>query len=213
MAGRGVAGDRARHRDRRHRRGRRALLRAAVPVPLDAARRGQVRPHAAAEPGPAAGHRRGRDRGAAAHRGRFWVPVPRAGTGRAFLSMRVAEAVGRGLAGLGVNTAFGVVGSGNFHVTNALVAGGARFVAARHEGGATVMADAWARTTGKVGVVTVHQGPGLTNAMTGIAEAAKSRTPLVVLAADVTETKSNFYVDQDALATSVGAVAMRVESA
>ena len=44
--------------------------------------------------------------------------------------MRVAEAVGRGLAGLGVNTVFGVVGSGNFHVTNALVAGGARFVAA-----------------------------------------------------------------------------------
>ena len=90
--------------------------------------------------------------------------------------MRVADAVGRGLAGLGVDTVFGVVGSGNFHVTNALVAGGARFVAARHEGGATVMADAWARTTGVPGVVTVHQGPGLTNAMTGIAEAAKSRT-------------------------------------
>ena len=57
--------------------------------------------------------------------------------------MRVAEAVGRGLAGLGVNTVFGVVGSGNFHVTNALVAAGARFVAARHEGGAAVMADAF----------------------------------------------------------------------
>ena len=51
--------------------------------------------------------------------------MPRAGAGRAFLSMRVADAVGRGLAGLGVNTVFGVVGSGNFHVTNALVAGGA----------------------------------------------------------------------------------------
>ena len=63
--------------------------------------------------------------------------------------MRVAEAVGRGLAGLGVGTVFGVVGSGNFHVTNALIAGGARFVAARHEGGAAVMADAWARTTGE----------------------------------------------------------------
>ena len=41
--------------------------------------------------------------------------------------MRVADAVGRGLAGLGVNTVFGVVGSGNFHVTNALVAGGVKF--------------------------------------------------------------------------------------
>ena len=126
--------------------------------------------------------------------------------------MRVAEAVGRGLAGLGVNTVFGVVGSGNFHVTNALVAGGARFVAARHEGGATVMADAWARTTGSVGVVTVHQGPGLTNAMTGIAEAAKSRTPLLVLAAEAPEIRSNFHVDVAGLAAAVGAVPMRLYS-
>jgi acetolactate synthase I/II/III large subunit len=126
--------------------------------------------------------------------------------------MRVADAVGRGLAGLGVNTVFGVVGSGNFHVTNALVAGGARFVAARHEGGATVMADAWARTTGAPGVVTVHQGPGLTNAMTGIAEAAKSRTPLLVLAAEAPEIQSNFHVDVAGLAAAVGAVAERLYS-
>ena len=126
--------------------------------------------------------------------------------------MRVADAVGRGLAGLGVNTVFGVVGSGNFHVTNALVAGGAKFVAARHEGGATVMADAWARTTGAPGVVTVHQGPGLTNAMTGIAEAAKSRTPLLVLAAEAPEIRSNFHVDVAGLAAAVGAVAERLYS-
>jgi acetolactate synthase-1/2/3 large subunit len=126
--------------------------------------------------------------------------------------MRVAEAVGRGLAGLGVDTVFGVVGSGNFHITNALVAGGARFLAARHEGGAAVMADAWARTTGKVGVVTVHQGPGLTNAMTGIAEAAKSRTPLLVLAAEAPEVRSNFHVDVAGLAAAVGAVPERLYS-
>jgi thiamine pyrophosphate-dependent acetolactate synthase large subunit-like protein len=126
--------------------------------------------------------------------------------------MRVAEAVGRELAGLGADTVFGVVGSGNFHVTNALVAAGARFVAARHEGGAAVMADAWARTTGNVGVVTVHQGPGLTNAMTGIAEAAKSRTPLLVLAAEAPEIRSNFHVDVAGLAAAVGAVADRIYS-
>jgi acetolactate synthase I/II/III large subunit len=126
--------------------------------------------------------------------------------------MRVADAVGRALAGLGVNTVFGVVGSGNFHVTNALVAGGARFVAARHEGGATVMADAWARTTEVPGVVTVHQGPGLTNAMTGIAEAAKSRTPLLVLAPEAPEVRSNFHVDVAGLAAAVGAVAERLYS-
>lgn len=89
--------------------------------------------------------------------------------------MNVAEAVGRTLAGLGVRQVFGVVGSGNFHVTNALVAGGARFVAARHECGATMMADAYARVSGEVSAVSLHQGCGLTNALTGITEAAKSR--------------------------------------
>ncbi|WP_353649436.1 thiamine pyrophosphate-binding protein [Nakamurella sp. A5-74] len=127
--------------------------------------------------------------------------------------MNVAEAVGQTLARLGVEAAFGVVGSGNFHVTNALVAGGARFFAARHEGGAATMADAYARVSGTVAAVTVHQGCGLTNALTGITEAAKSRTPLVVLAAETTAPRSNFHVDQAALATAVGALAHRVTSA
>lgn len=126
--------------------------------------------------------------------------------------MRVAEAVGRTLAQLGCDHVFGVVGSGNFHITNALVAGGARFTAARHEGGAATMADAYARMSGRVGVLSVHQGCGLTNAMTGIAEAAKSRTPLVILAAEATQRRSNFYVDQAGLAAAVGAVAERVGS-
>jgi acetolactate synthase-1/2/3 large subunit len=126
--------------------------------------------------------------------------------------MQVAEAVGQGLAKLGAEVVFGVVGSGNFHVTNALIAGGARFVAARHEGGATVMADAWARTAGRPGIVSVHQGPGLTNAMTGIAEAAKSRTPLLVLAAEAPEIRSNFHVDVAGLAAAVGAAAERLYS-
>lgn len=128
--------------------------------------------------------------------------------------VRVADLVGRAVADLGVGHAFGVVGSGNFSVTNALVAAGVPFVAARHEGGAATMADAYARTSGRVGVVSVHQGCGLTNAMTGIAEAAKSRTPLLVLAADVAGSAvgSNFRIDQDALVRSVGAVPERVHS-
>jgi thiamine pyrophosphate-dependent acetolactate synthase large subunit-like protein len=129
-------------------------------------------------------------------------------------TVTVAEAVGAELARLGVDTVFGVVGSGNFHVTNALVAHGARFVAARHEGGAATMADAYARVSGKAGVLSVHQGPGLTNALTGITEAAKSRTPLLVLAADVgaAAVRSNFRVDQAALARAVGAVPERINS-
>lgn len=128
--------------------------------------------------------------------------------------MLVAEAVGRTLAGLGVDTVFGVVGSGNFHVTNALVAAGARYVAARHECGAATMADAYARTSRKVSALSLHQGCGLTNAMTGITEAAKSRTPMLVLAADTAAAavRSNFHVDQDALALAVGAVPERVHA-
>ena len=134
--------------------------------------------------------------------------------GSSVTTMTVAEAVGAELARLGVDTVFGVVGSGNFHVTNALVAHGARFVAARHEGGAATMADAYARVSGTVGVLSVHQGPGLTNALTGITEAAKSRTPLLVLAADVgsAAVRSNFRVDQAALARAVGAVSERINS-
>ena len=129
-------------------------------------------------------------------------------------SVRVAELVGRAVADLGAAHAFGVVGSGNFSVTNALVAAGVPFVAARHEGGAATMADAYARTSGRLPLLSVHQGCGLTNAMTGIAEAAKSRTPLLVLAADVAGSAvgSNFRIDQDALVRSVGAVPERVHS-
>ena len=89
------------------------------------------------------------------------------------------------------------------------------FVAARHEMGATTMADAYARTTGRPAVVTLHQGCGLTNATTGIAEAAKSRTPLLVVAADVAAgaLRSNFRIGQDELAASVGAVPERVHGA
>ncbi len=129
-------------------------------------------------------------------------------------ALPVTEAVAEVLTRLGADTVFGVVGSGNFKVTNALIARGARYVAARHEGGAAVMADAWARLTGRPGLLSVHQGPGLTNAMTGITEAAKSRTPLVVLAADVASTavRSNFRIDVASLATSVGAAAFRLHS-
>ena len=129
--------------------------------------------------------------------------------------MKVVELVGRTLAELGVGHVFGVVGSGNFDVTNHLVSLGVPFTATRHEGGAATMADAYGRMSGKVGVVSTHQGCGLTNAVTGIGEAAKSRTPMIVLTADsaASAVRSNFKIDQDALARSVGAIPERVHSA
>jgi thiamine pyrophosphate-dependent acetolactate synthase large subunit-like protein len=126
--------------------------------------------------------------------------------------MRVVDVVARCLHQAGVDTVFGVVGSGNFTVTVSLHALGARFVAARHENGAVCMADAYTRVSGRLGCVSVHQGPGLTNAMTGLTEAAKGRTPLVLVAADTPagEVRSNFFVEQAKLAEAVGAMPVRV---
>jgi thiamine pyrophosphate-dependent acetolactate synthase large subunit-like protein len=128
--------------------------------------------------------------------------------------MLVSDAVAAVLTDFGADTVFGVVGSGNFHVTNALIARGARFVPARHECGAASMADGWARLSGRPGILSVHQGPGLTNAVTGITEAAKSRTPLLVLAADVAASavRSNFRIDVAGLASAIGAVPARLHS-
>ncbi len=127
----------------------------------------------------------------------------------------VADAVGRTLAELGAAHAFGVVGSGNFVVTNALVRHGVAYTAARHEMGAACMADAYSRATGNVTVVSVHQGCGLTNALTGIGEAAKCHTPMVVISGDTArgDVTSNFLIDQDAAVAAVGAVPMRVQTA
>lgn len=128
--------------------------------------------------------------------------------------MKVSEAVGRALAQWGVDRVFGVAGSGNFEVTTAMVAAGAQYVAARHEGGATTMADGYARLSRRVAAASVHQGPGLTNAMTGIAEAVKAHTPLIVVAGETPRTMktSNFWIDQAGAAEALGAVAIRLES-
>ena len=129
-------------------------------------------------------------------------------------ALSVADVVGATIAAQGVQDAFGVIGSGNLIVTNALCAGGARFHHARHEGGAICMADGYARVPGGSGSCSVHQGPGLTNTMTGLTEAAKSRTPVLVLAGETPAAAltSNFRIDQHDLVESVGAIADRVHS-
>ena len=126
--------------------------------------------------------------------------------------MRVSEAIGRTLAERGVEVCFGLAGSGNFAVLNALHSAGVDFYSSRHECGAVAMADGYARASGKIAVASVHQGPGFTNALTGLTEAAKCRTPLLVLAADVPPSTlwSNFKIEQGILAETVGAVTERV---
>jgi thiamine pyrophosphate-dependent acetolactate synthase large subunit-like protein len=118
----------------------------------------------------------------------------------------VAEAVGRALGALGVDVVFGLMGSGNLPCTNALRDAGVRVPRARHECGAICMADGYARVSGGCRRAACTRA-GLTNTITGLTEAAKSRTPLIVLAADVPAAalRSNFRIDQTALVESVGA--------
>lgn len=129
-------------------------------------------------------------------------------------SSTVAAVIARDLAALGARRCFGLLGTANFKITHALVEAGVELISARHEGNAATMADAYAKATNELTLVSVHSGPGLTNAITGIGEAAKSRTPLVVLAGDVPAgaVRSNFYMDQAALVRSVGAVSERIHT-
>ena len=126
----------------------------------------------------------------------------------------VAAVLAKDLAAYGAHRCFGLLGTANFKISHALVEAGVELISARHEGNAATMADAYAKATGELTLVSVHSGPGLTNAITGIAEAAKSRTPLVVLAGDVPTgaVKSNFYFEQAEFARSVGAVAERIHT-
>lgn len=128
--------------------------------------------------------------------------------------MRVADAVGHTLVQLGIKQVFGVVGSGNFFVTNAMIEAGATYIAARHEHGSAMMADAYSRITDEVSAVSLHQGCGLTNAMTAITEAAKSRTPLVVLTGDTPPTakNSNFWIEQEQAVRALGAEVERLHT-
>jgi thiamine pyrophosphate-dependent acetolactate synthase large subunit-like protein len=116
--------------------------------------------------------------------------------------------VARAIADIGARRCFGLVGGANFKVTLGLTELGVEFVAARHEGGAVSMADVAARLTRDLTVVSVTAGPGLTNAITGIGECAKSDTPLLVLAGDVVtgDTQSAFAFNQSELVHAVGGI-------
>jgi acetolactate synthase I/II/III large subunit len=126
----------------------------------------------------------------------------------------VAAVLAKDLAALGARRCFGLLGTANFKISHGLVEAGVELISARHEGNAASMADAYAKATGELTLLSVHSGPGLTNAITGIGEAAKSRTPLLVLAGDVPtgNIKSNFYFEQADFVRSVGAVSERTNT-
>ncbi|MFD9416806.1 thiamine pyrophosphate-binding protein [Streptomyces goshikiensis] len=123
----------------------------------------------------------------------------------------LSAAVGRTLAACGIRHAFGVVGGGNILATAALTASGVRYTAARHEGGAMAMADAYYRATGEVAVCTTTHGPGLANAATPLAEAVKNRSGVVLLCGDAPLAGPRPHdIDQSAFAASLGVPVVRL---
>ena len=102
-------------------------------------------------------------------------------------TMTGAQAIIASLEAEGVDLVFGYPGGQAIKIYDALYdSKQIHHVLARHEQGATHMADGYARATGKVGVVLVTSGPGATNTVTGIATAYMDSIPMVVITGQVT---------------------------
>src|SRR6056297_1050493 len=100
--------------------------------------------------------------------------------------MTGAEIVVKALRDQGVEVVFGYPGGAVLPIYDEIFKqNDIRHVLVRHEQGATHMAEGYARSTGKPGVVLVTSGPGATNTVTGIADAYMDSIPLVVLTGQV----------------------------
>src|SRR5215831_18181760 len=104
-----------------------------------------------------------------------------------FRSRLAGHALVEALVAQGVDTVFGVPGESflaaldGFHEHRDRI----RFIACRHEGGASFMAEAQGKLTGRPGVCFVTRGPGATNASIGVHTAFQDSTPIVLLVGQV----------------------------
>ena len=97
--------------------------------------------------------------------------------------MNGAQFVAKALAQEGVKYVFGLCGHTNLELLDALAfETDIEFVSVRHEQVAAHAADGYARASGQPGILLLHVGPGMTNAITGVATAALDSIPLVVIA-------------------------------
>lgn len=95
------------------------------------------------------------------------------------------------------DTVFGIVGSAFMDALDLFPAAGLRFVSVRHEQNAALMAEGFARASGRVGVCVGQNGPGVTNLVTGIAQAYANHTPVVVITPSVTSASLGTYAIQE----------------
>ena len=94
----------------------------------------------------------------------------------------------------GIEVIFGFPGGAVLPIFDALYKTPIKFYLTRHEQGAAHMADAYARSTGKVGVVIATSGPGATNLVTGLATAYADSVPMVAFTGQV----KSFLIGNDA---------------
>ncbi|MFI5891740.1 thiamine pyrophosphate-binding protein [Actinoplanes sp. NPDC051513] len=99
--------------------------------------------------------------------------------------MTVADNLVAQLEAYGVEYVFGTCGHTNIALLDAIGRSSIEFVIARHEQTAAHAADGYARATGKPGVLLMHVGPGMMNAVTGVATAALDSVPLVAISGDI----------------------------
>ncbi|AXQ93319.1 acetolactate synthase 3 large subunit [Cereibacter sphaeroides] len=100
--------------------------------------------------------------------------------------MSGARMVVQALKDQGVDTVFGYPGGAVLPIYDEIFQqNDIRHILVRHEQGAVHMAEGYARSTGKPGVVLVTSGPGATNAVTGLVDALMDSIPLVVLSGQV----------------------------
>lgn len=106
-----------------------------------------------------------------------------------------------------VTDVFGVMGNGNAWFLDAVVTStGMTYTAVRHEAAAVAAADAYFRASGRLAVATTTYGPGFTNAITPLTEAAQARIPLVLVTGAAPELPRPWDVDQQALTAAAGAM-------
>ena len=104
------------------------------------------------------------------------------------MSVKGAELLVRALEQQGVEIVFGYPGGAIMPVYDALLNSPIKHILTRHEQGAALAADAFARVTGRPAVCMATSGPGATNLVTGIANAFMDSVPLVIITGQVPTT-------------------------
>jgi acetolactate synthase-1/2/3 large subunit len=111
-------------------------------------------------------------------------PSP-AGPAECLIPKTGAQIIVDALLAHGVQTAFGYIGASVLPLFDRLYESPIRFIVPCHEQGGCHMADAYARASGRVGVVVATSGPGACNLVTGLATAMMDSIPLVAITGQV----------------------------